>query len=440
MRKIINSFIISIAKMNQLIYYRFINILYIHDYISSSIILRALLLIYLWLIYIFKKHTFKLYNTNQQTYETIINKIDSYDVISFDIFDTLIFRPVVSPNHIFKLINPKEKKILHKRYNAEEQLKNKLGRIPNIYDIYEYIDRNPNDEIEIEIDLCYCNPLMLKVYNTLINSNKIIIAVSDMYLPKDVINRILKKCGYNYFSNIFVSCDINLSKTNGLIYPFIKEKFGQNKSYIHIGDNLITDIINAEKNDISTIHYCNINLLGLYHNPVLIENLFISIQRALINSIKFSGMNYNEFYTFGYAYIGLYIGSKIYNADIQSNSYKIMDFICEHEIILKLMKTYIKINNVKNVDNLENKYLKLFNYRVDNINHNDINIYLTNNIQESELLNIMLENNSIIDGLYQFMGTHYNAMKKYHLFSYIPKNFINKIIKLYAKLKSNILK
>ena len=57
-------------------------------------------------------------------------------------------------------------------------------------------------EIETELDLCFANPYMKEIFLQAKNLGKTIIAVSDMYLSKDVIEKMLIKCGYEGFDNI----------------------------------------------------------------------------------------------------------------------------------------------------------------------------------------------------------------------------------------------
>lgn len=52
-------------------------------------------------------------------------------------------------------------------------------------------------EIELECAVCQPNYEMQCFFKQLVEKNISIIIISDMYLPKEVIDRILKKCGYS---------------------------------------------------------------------------------------------------------------------------------------------------------------------------------------------------------------------------------------------------
>ncbi|MBP3772506.1 MAG: hypothetical protein J6I53_07445, partial [Treponema sp.] len=121
-----------------------------------------------------------------------------YDVISFDIFDTLILRPFAKPTDLFLLIGhaleiPDFYQI---RINAEKKVRQeKFEKTGNyeitISDIYKVIERGTGisadkgiqTELEYEKRYCFANPYMKRVYDMLVELGKKIIITSDMYIP-----------------------------------------------------------------------------------------------------------------------------------------------------------------------------------------------------------------------------------------------------------------
>lgn len=185
-----------------------------------------------------------------------------YDVISFDIFDTLILRPFTSPHDVFLLLSSKYKETnFHSiRILAEEvtRAKNKGDKDTheiNIYDIYQemakYINIDPvrgaELEIETEMDICFANPYMKLVYNIVRERNREIIAISDMYIPKEWMLKILHKCGYDYFADIFISCDYDVNKRDSKLFQIAQKKIGCKKTYIHMGDSGRGDVAGSKK-------------------------------------------------------------------------------------------------------------------------------------------------------------------------------------------------
>ena len=110
--------------------------------------------------------------------------LSQYELVSFDIFDTLITREVLEPDDVFKIV---ENQIIKKygfkidfirvRKMAEQLAWQKKGAWTNIYDIYDELssickeidEKNLKQimklEIDIEIKLCVPRRDMLKIFN-----------------------------------------------------------------------------------------------------------------------------------------------------------------------------------------------------------------------------------------------------------------------------------
>ncbi|MBO7219405.1 MAG: hypothetical protein J6V40_05475, partial [Clostridia bacterium] len=99
-------------------------------------------------------------------------KLLHYDVVSFDIFDTLILRPFQTPSDLFMVLGDKFNQINFKniRYNAEQYVRNNMSakeghREVTIYDIYKEVNRETGidvdtgvqTEFQAEKDFCFAN-------------------------------------------------------------------------------------------------------------------------------------------------------------------------------------------------------------------------------------------------------------------------------------------
>ncbi len=192
---------------------------------------------------------------------------DKFDVVSFDVFDTLIKRNVDNPKDIYKLLDKiaAEKGIndfLNLRTRVEQELREYQSFI-NIDDIYNKISSCLDEEIslklkktEIDLELSYCqsNYEIKELYDLYKKMGKRIIAVSDMYLTTDIIKRILEKNDI-VVDKIYVSCDCKAKKSDGSLFDYVlKEEKISNKRIIHIGDNWRADYIGAKKQGIKTMH------------------------------------------------------------------------------------------------------------------------------------------------------------------------------------------
>ena len=180
-------------------------------------------------------------------YELYEKTILEKKIVSFDVFDTLVIRPVLKAEEVFDYLalDSGLKDFCSARKKAEEEARKVLQKEVNIDEIYEFIDEKykgmKEKEIEIEILFCHVNPLLKKVYDFAKSQNKKVIAVSDMYLGKDVIETILKKNGYE-MDAVYVSCDLRMTKGSGKLFEHVLQSEGiSSKQMVHFGDNYISD-------------------------------------------------------------------------------------------------------------------------------------------------------------------------------------------------------
>ena len=151
---------------------------------------------------------------------TILKKyiIKHFDTISFDILDTLIERDVNIRSDIFykvglKILGKNEAETFRKdRIEAEEKArKSKLGGEVTLKEIYlllpskyyNKLDVLLRTEIETDISLCHAKENIVSLLKEL-NGSKKIFLISDMYLPKEVIKKMLDNCNIHGYNNIYV--------------------------------------------------------------------------------------------------------------------------------------------------------------------------------------------------------------------------------------------
>lgn len=254
----------------------------------------------------------------------IKESVNKADVVSFDIFDTLIFRIFNEPEDVFEFIgnilNIPDFKNLRMKFQQMASMKvERELRFPhaNLDEIYSYMQENLDVninfenvkklEIEIELDCLFCNKEIFEVYEYAKKLNKRIIAISDMYIPKNIIQQILIKCGYLNFDEIYVSADLRKTKYIGDIYDEVLkiEKITPDKM-LHIGDNYNSDVVNPNKKGINTIHYeCS------SHNSRKISSaelsIFQLINKGAINLTESNSDNKDFWY-----HLGLKVGGPLY--------------------------------------------------------------------------------------------------------------------------------
>lgn len=254
--------------------------------------------------------------------EEMIERMKGYDVISFDIFDTLIFRPFSSPTDVFYLIGEKFDFLDFKNlrvwaeWDARMKCKQKNGHMEvSLQDIWENLEENTGLnaeegmrlECEIEEKLCYANPYMLQVWKRLQELGKRIIIVSDMYLPRLCIEKILQNAGYMGAERIYISNEYGENKAGGDLFRRVIRDFSGAR-IVHIGDNPHSDHKMAKANGLDILPYQNVNKNMLLYRPMDMSSMIGGAYRGLVSNHLYNGSKtFSIDYEYGYVYGGLFV-------------------------------------------------------------------------------------------------------------------------------------
>ncbi len=260
----------------------------------------------------------------RETPQAFAKRLMQYDVISFDVFDTLVLRPFSSPTDLFYIVGMKLNYLDFERirremeWSARQKAKETNHKsyeitLSQIYEELEEMAGIPREkgiqfEIDTELSYCFGNPYMLEVFACLADSGKTIVCTSDMYLPKETIKAIVEKCGYKGISEYFISCEYQASKGDGKLFAIVKDAYGADKKYVHVGDNRISDVEIAKKCGFVPEYYRNVNLAG---KPYRAEDMSVvtgSVYRGIVNSHIHNGLNsFSKAYEVGFIYGGLFV-------------------------------------------------------------------------------------------------------------------------------------
>jgi HAD hydrolase, family IA, variant 1 len=254
--------------------------------------------------------------------EDFVRKIKDYDVISFDIFDTLIFRPFSSPTDVFYLIGEKFDFLDFKNlrvwaeWDARMKCRQKNGHTEvSLQDIWENLEEdtglNAEEgmrlECETEEKLCYANPYMLQVWKRLQKLGKRMIIVSDMYLPRSCIERILQKTGYTGAERIYISNEYGENKAGGDLFHRVIRDFSGAR-IVHIGDNPHSDQKMAKASGLDILPYQNVNKNVLLYRPMDMSSMIGGAYRGLVSNHLYNGSEkFSIDYEYGYVYGGLFV-------------------------------------------------------------------------------------------------------------------------------------
>ena len=263
------------------------------------------------------------------TAKEIIKTISKYNYVSFDVFDTLIRRAFASPKDLFIRVaedfslNNKikidpirfQRDRIFAAGRAREFSKNNGFEETTLEEIYSFFPDSYKDlcddlkalEIQREYECCIANPEIKKVFDWCIANKKTVFIISDMYLSKNVIEKILLNCGYKGYKELYVSSDVKLKKRTGRLYNyFIKKENLKCDSVIHIGDNFLIDYIYARKNKLNSLYISKDVNRSIFcsSSGLKKENLaeYKKFRTIIENNID---LNWNIYYRYGFEAIGM---------------------------------------------------------------------------------------------------------------------------------------
>lgn len=216
------------------------------------------------------------WNDGLETAKSLIHDPE-VEYISFDIFDTLILRPLYNPLHVFELLDQDFKELIQTnisfaklRVEGENAARRKMGALKPEYqdvtldEIYDSIQQEFNleetivrkmqkREEELEISLSYCRRSGKELFDLAKSLKKHVILVSDMYLSKQTIEAMLKKSGYEGYEKLYLSSDVRLTKHTGDLFKYVLNDLDvQGNRILHVGDTWTNDYENPKKVGIRT--------------------------------------------------------------------------------------------------------------------------------------------------------------------------------------------
>ena len=204
----------------------------------------------------------------KKSYDELKKIAENSDIISFDIFDTLISRKTYLPKDIWDI----EEQNLNKKWNkqtnfkevreyAASLLKEDNYNLKQIYEMLgevtnwdeEEITEAEQMELDLEEQLILPRDTIIFLCKELIDFGKKVFFISDMYLPIEWYEKILKKIGISCKrEQIWISCEKRASKSRGDLWEKYQREVVQGRRALHIGDDSNADVKKAESNGIKT--------------------------------------------------------------------------------------------------------------------------------------------------------------------------------------------
>lgn len=224
--------------------------------------------------------------SSKDSMENIVNRTLEFQPVdrvrknlySFDIFDTLIGRKVLEPEGIFYYVMEKMRRSdknfpihlinrysdlrqncehnVREYYAKTQEARHDLRKEIQFYEIFERMQElyDLNDEQiellkqwELEAELENVIPVTENVQHclNLYHSGETVVLISDMYLPKDFIQKMLAKANPDLAKlPLYLSSDRGWQKTTSMLYMEVYKDFGASYDFdrwIHTGDSPLAD-------------------------------------------------------------------------------------------------------------------------------------------------------------------------------------------------------
>lgn len=181
-------------------------------------------------------------------------------LLSFDVFDTLITRPLPDPVRVFdymaRICPAAPKNFPGMRTLAEREARKHApcgeATLAEIYAALALMDGYNKElcstlmvlEKETELRICRPRPEGAALLNAAADWDIRVILISDMYLSKERVSRMLCKCGLGHFSELYISSEYRRSKASGDLYRHVRRLEEMSFSrMLHIGDHPISDVL-----------------------------------------------------------------------------------------------------------------------------------------------------------------------------------------------------
>jgi glycosyltransferase involved in cell wall biosynthesis/FMN phosphatase YigB (HAD superfamily)/tetratricopeptide (TPR) repeat protein len=213
----------------------------------------------------------------------LIEKVQGLRAVTFDFFDTLVWRLAARPTDVFveagqrlrqggllpAHISPQDYEVLRRqaemKARTNQALRDKSREDITLDEIFQPLktivpgtDAAAQIELAAEGDFCLLNPHMIEFARHAKARGLKVFIISDIYFSADQLRAILRANHFDpaFFDSIFTSADAGVCKWSGKLFSQVLKKTGLKPAEIlHLGDNFQSDVAGARKAGVRGCHY-----------------------------------------------------------------------------------------------------------------------------------------------------------------------------------------
>ncbi len=211
--------------------------------------------------------------------EGLLRAIGEADLVSFDVFDTILTRLSVRPDSVIRSVGarighelPSATGFFERRKRAElaaRQLKDWKGDV-SLTEIYRQFERDDawteeavslarTKEVEAELAVSVPRAVIADAVGQAKRAGARVIAVSDTYLERHHIDQLLENAGVaDLIDDVYLSSERGVRKDRGDMWDLLVERERPRSGrWLHVGDNEQSDLQAATDRTIATYHCMN---------------------------------------------------------------------------------------------------------------------------------------------------------------------------------------
>ena len=208
-------------------------------------------------------------NEPQGLVESFLEKLNGVEIVSFDIFDTLLYRNIYRPSALLEHVTGIQAAMLSARgvgISAEKLLsyrsairkkqrsvggnKREDARISEMYKkLGEMLSLEKSllaELLRVEVDLekkfLAVRPDVKRMFDHCVKAKRRVFLVSDMYLDGGIVEEILSENGISGYEGLLVSSECGVLKRTGKLYDLLIDRCVEPaEKILHVGDDFVAD-------------------------------------------------------------------------------------------------------------------------------------------------------------------------------------------------------